>query len=209
MTCSNNPKQPGNVGKQNIVREKSTKVSAWLIPSGKSFGILQTEIDRLSTVHNTPRFEPHVTLFGGVEITESSIPGVILKLQERFRGFGPIPCNVNRSKGIMTGYDEDRKKVTWNQSTVIVLDRDDKFMKAVRSVRAILLGREGNDEDVLFKPPLSEPHLSLAYCNEALSPLVELIPEDFDSLEMKLVATDPSTLEGVTNWVEVGKIPLS
>jgi len=165
----------------------------------------------LSEVHKTPNFNPHVTLVGGVKIHPDEIQNTMLKLHESFAGFGSIPCKFDRSKGIMAGYDEESKTCKWNQSTVAILLREDKLIKAIEMAReALLLGLDNNNakDAELFKPPLYEPHLSLAYGYEPLGHLVKDFPPDFDSNVMVLVCTDPSTLEGVSSWKEIGRIAL-
>lgn len=229
MTINTTSQQPEEVqgGEQNgvsnipalkLTREaaepmhaSSIKVSLWIVPSGETYNLLQNQINTLSEVHKTPTFEPHVTLVSGVDLNPNKIPNIMLKLREAFTGFGSIPCIVDRSKGIVAaGYDAETKECKWNQSTVAILERDEQIIKAVHLARDLLLGVrvEHEDEDLLFKPPLNEPHLSLAYCNNPLGQHVKVIPEDFYSKEIKLVVTDPSTLQGVSSWMEVGKFSL-
>jgi len=67
---------------------------------------------------------------------------------------------------------------------------------------------ENHDDELLFKPPTNEPHFSLAYSKFALDHSVQdiNIPPDFDSTEVVIFYTDPSTLEGVASWKELGRI---
>jgi 2'-5' RNA ligase len=42
----------------------------WLMPEEPMFSLLAGEISRLSREHSTPRFDPHVTLVGGITLPE-------------------------------------------------------------------------------------------------------------------------------------------
>jgi len=58
------------------------KFSLWLIPdySTKQHAALRSIIDRVSRVFNTPAFDPHVTLLGGIEQTRE----VVLRRAKQF-----------------------------------------------------------------------------------------------------------------------------
>lgn len=193
-----------------IVVEASAKFSLWLIPSGDTYDLIQNEIDVLAKAFKTSTFEPHVTLIGGVPLkpNDTVYEGTMEKIEKAFRGFGPVPCIINKSKGIVAGIDEETCLCKWNQSTVAILEREDKFLKAVELAHEIFLGAGNNIEKDWFKPPLNEPHLSLAYSNKPLGKFVNMIPEDFNATEIKLVMTDPSSLDGIPSWKEVGKFSL-
>ena len=130
---------------------------------------------------------------------------------------------------IMTTTDDDdedddvRRKCKWNQSTVAILHRDDKFIRSIKLSRRILFMRNDigidttstsstctpnvvgemmlmtprqreNDEE-LIKPPTNEPHFSFAYSEFSLGHSVQDFPPDFDSTELVLFRTDPTTLD--------------
>jgi len=129
--------------------------------------------------------------------------------------------------------DDGRRKCKWNQSTVAILHRDDKLIRSIKLSRRILLmrndigidttsstctpnvvgetmmlmtPRQRENDDELFKPPTNEPHFSFAYSEFSLGHSVQDFPPDFDSTELVLFRTDPSTLEGVASWKELGRI---
>lgn len=52
---------------------KAKGYSLWLRPFGNLAFSLQRRIEKLSREHNTPIFEPHVTLLGGLDRTEAEL----------------------------------------------------------------------------------------------------------------------------------------
>lgn len=45
----------------------------WLVPDEPAFSRLASEISRLSREHSTRRFEPHITLLGGIALLEENV----------------------------------------------------------------------------------------------------------------------------------------
>lgn len=61
--------------------------SIFLIPSGETFKNLSKIINRLSAKYDSPRFEPHVTLIGGVEDSEEQIINKTKKIATFLQSF--------------------------------------------------------------------------------------------------------------------------
>ena len=121
---------------------------------------------------------------------------------------------------------DGRRRCKWNQTAVAILHRDDQLMRCIKLSRRILFMTNDicianptstssanackppvvENDDELFSPPTNEPHFSLAYSELALSHSVQDFPPDFDSTEVVIFYTDPSTLAGVANWKELGRI---
>lgn len=113
---------------------------------------------------------------------------------------------------------DGRRKCKWNQTAVAILHRDDQLIRCIKLSRRILFMTNDiciadtctptvvENDDELFSPPTNEPHFSLAYSKLALSHSVQDFPPDFDSTEVVLFYTDPSTLAGVATWKELGRI---
>lgn len=128
--------------------------------------------------------------------------------------------------------------VKWNQSAVSIMNRSPQFAKAVQlTYRAVCKTDESlgggtvplpSEEEIntfdwttTLKPPLCQPHYSIAYGNHpdlifakrnnnnnvGEGYLAE-VPPDFVSTEAMLIWTWPASLEGVPTWREVGRIPL-
>jgi 2'-5' RNA ligase len=68
-------------------RREAVGCSLWLVPEGEVRDTLAAAIEDLSRVQGGPRFEPHVTLLGGLACAE----GQLLRAAERFAaGLGPF-----------------------------------------------------------------------------------------------------------------------
>ena len=128
--------------------------------------------------------------------------------------------------------------VKWNQSAVCIMNRSPQFAKAVTlTYRAVCKTDESlgggtvplpSEEEInafdwttTLKPPLCEPHYSIAYGNHpdliyarrninanAGGGYLAEVPPDFVSTEAMLIWTWPASLEGVPTWREVGRIRL-
>lgn len=135
--------------------------------------------------------------------------------------------------------------VKWNQSAVSIMNRSPQFAKAVQlTYRAVCKTDKSlgggtvplpSEEEIhafdwttTLKPPLCQPHYSIAYGNhpdlifakrnanaidnanaDAEGGYLAEVPPDFISTEAMLIWTWPASLEGVPTWREVGRIRLS
>ena len=131
--------------------------------------------------------------------------------------------------------------VKWNQSAVAVMNRSSQFAQAVElTYRAVCKTDESlgggtvplpSEEEInafdwttTLKPPLCQPHYSIAYGNhpdlifatrnnnansKVEGGYIAEVPPDFVSTEAMLIWTWPASLEGVSTWREVGRIRLS
>ena len=162
---------------------------------------------------------------------------------------GCRPHCVFEDGEILNGNDSDENDaadvvssscgVKWNQSAVAVMNRSPQFAEAVElTYRAVCKTDESLgggtvpfppeekissfDWTTTLKPPLCEPHYSIAYGNHpdlifakrnnnanAEEGFVVGVPPDFLSTEAMLIWTWPALLEGVPTWREVGRIRLS
>lgn len=127
----------------------------------------------------------------------------------------------------------DSSCVKWNQSAVVIMNRSSAFAKAVElTYRAVCKTDQSlgggtvplpSEEDIssfdwttTLKPPLKQPHYSIAYGNHpelifesnADGGYVAEVPPDFVSTEAMLMWTWPASLEGVPTWREVGRVRL-
>jgi len=187
------------------------KISLWLIPpAGEVTHMIQQEIESLARMQDTPTFSPHITLVGGIEVNHREIVRIIMSLKKELSGFGAVPCKFDRVQGIVAAYKDDEKKIChWNQSTVAILNREEKLIEAIKIARKILLN-ENHDVDIIsmthfFTAPTCEPHLSLAYAHQFLGSCIvnKDVPPDFEAKEVALWRTDPSSLEGVKKWYQI------
>ena len=60
----------------------------WLMPEEPAFSLLAGEISRLSQECSTPRFDPHVTLLGGITVAEAEALASTVPLAESLKPFG-------------------------------------------------------------------------------------------------------------------------
>jgi len=59
----------------------------WLIPDEPVFSFLAREISRLSRLYSTPRFDPHITLLGGILLPEEETQAKASLLADRIKPF--------------------------------------------------------------------------------------------------------------------------
>ena len=209
--------------------EPRKQLSVWLLPpAGPIRTRLQHQINEIAAAHHhLPQFVPHVTILGGMTTTTTRSADmnpdewagqVLAKLRRRFSSSSlcGIPCHFKGTPRCLTKSDGS---VPWNQSCVAVMKRDPAFVRAVELAHAAFqdveaAGQKKDDGDEVFvwttslKPPLREPHYSLAYGNAPELCDDVQVPEDFVGSEIMLMWTDPATLEGVSSWREVGRFEL-
>ncbi|KAL3794003.1 hypothetical protein ACHAW5_006740 [Stephanodiscus triporus] len=224
----------------------SRRISIWLLPPEPLITTLSNiQSDLISKQPKNrfyPRFLPHVTLIGGVPISDCfTSEGILLedyehtididdcaaqivlrRLKIAFRSYGEITCDFVKERGVFTARpDGDREDaVQWSQSCVSVLERRSSLTKAIQLADEVLFAASANastascddryiprDIERHYKPPLFEPHYSFMYGNEApVIPTSLVCPPSFTSTDIALVWTDPSRLEGVQNWKEIGRV---
>ena len=220
----------------------SRRLSVWLIPPEPAYSRLAEVQRELIASHpcddrDLPSFPPHVTLIGGVPITdcagaddvpadasgdeahEAAARAVLRRVEGGLRSArrGGVRCVFERGRGIVAArtlvdVDDAEGAVKWNQSCVAVLKRDPSFVDAMETVDAALYAMADGDRPPAerhFRPPLGEPHYSFVYGNDpSLIPETLGFPDDFVCHEVSLWWTHPPTLEGVSQWREVGTIKL-
>ena len=156
--------------------------------------------DGLGNQHRkTPVLEPHVTLFNTEELTAEDAK---LRLQT-LKGAGPIAISF---ADIEAGADAETGRAPWNQTAVATICETPQLVELQRRVRcAFALSDAGAQA---WASPLCKPHLSLAYGN-APSMLAELdVPAPFVADSVAVWDCSPATLEGVSGWHEIARVPL-
>ena len=146
----------------------SKRISLWLLPPDplrKTLSFIQSDIIskhgnnpatkdlRITTPHLLPTFEPHVTLIGGVPISDCCSPEevaasieprtdvdgidddaaqlVLGRLQRAFRSHGGVDCNFVKERGVFAARDAETGIVRWNQSCTAIVERSASFMRAM------------------------------------------------------------------------------
>ncbi|KAL7542266.1 hypothetical protein ACHAWF_007134 [Thalassiosira exigua] len=219
----------------------SKRLSLWLLPPEplrSTLSSIQAEINA-SHAHkrHMPRFDPHVTLIGGVPIANCCSEGelqslnaqsddfneaagrlVLRRLQRAFQSHGEISCRFVKERGVFAEHslsESGERVVKWNQSCVSVAERTSSIMRAMEVADEALFSTLGTaccDDPTQsierhLKGPLFEPHYSFAYGNDAhLIPSSLECPPTFACVEMVLMWTHPSSLEGVEKWTEIGRV---
>ncbi len=133
---------------------KATGYSLWLMPSGDVYDKLTEIISRLSKMYSTPVFEPHITLIGGIEVSEEEI---ISKTSELASIIKPFEIRLDK----MDMLDEYFK-------CLFVRIEPESIMKANMKARKIF-NRE-NDKKYMS-------HLSLMYGNLSAETKEKIIAE--------------------------------
>ncbi len=214
------------------------KLSLWLIPPGSEivgdqfnvvsksgndgldvsdeseniFGNTKKVIDDLSEERRGPKFIPHVTLGGTSVASKKEAKELADKLRAGLAGFGRVECSVG---------DRVLSGDTWNQALVFELvPPHDQFLALCKASREILGMNPRNDSDgcLTFPPPLRVPHMSLYYGMSPPPPHDKYISEVFGSNyedrkrflahRIMLWKTDPSSLEGVSEWEPIADISI-
>mmetsp|Transcript_21569 Transcript_21569/g.46917 ORF Transcript_21569/g.46917 Transcript_21569/m.46917 type:complete len:235 (+) Transcript_21569:240-944(+) len=140
----------------------SKRMSLWLIPPDHLRTTLSSIQADIISNHpkdcHLPRFLPHVTLLGGVpisdcfpneqntgyvlpvqcknpqnniDIDEDAAQIVLRRLQRAFQSHGGITCDFNKERGVFAARDEDGE-VKWNQSCLSIIERGIPLMRAIQ-----------------------------------------------------------------------------
>ena len=204
--------------------DDSMKLSLWLMPPGGG-GDDETEDDRdsvfdrvrkvvngLSAERNGPRFLPHVTIVGGIEVRSEGEAAVLAEtLRAGLSGFGPVDCSFGDL--LLSAPD------CWNQALVAELVPPSEDFESLCKLSRTLLGMEQQEHTangaVTFPPPLGIPHMSLYYGDSPPPPSGEYLSEIFGNQKkafrthrVMLWKTDPSSVEGVPEWEPLADISL-
>jgi Cyclic phosphodiesterase-like protein len=186
------------------------RCSLWLLPP-QSVGIdLKVLIQELSMRDGASvPFEPHVTIVGGIDVfcgDDDHHPAQQLcrDLENVLRGkFGDgIDCRFQEKLVSMT---RDDGTVQWNQALVAVLDQTPSLMALVDACRTFFQ----KPLQSKFAPMLRQPHLSLYYGADDISDLEHFtFRQPYIATELALWKTEPGTIDGVSEWSEVGRLHL-
>lgn len=188
----------------------SKRISLWLLPPEPQMTALSNIQSDIIARHPEdrrllPRCIPHVTLIGGVPISEccsaeeisrldpqsdihaEAARAVLRRLQDAFRSHGGVKCEFVEERGVFAARNPPpdgvgEGPVKWNQSCVSIMERNDDLMAAIRVADRALFSccstSYSDEQSSLhrhFKAPLFEPHYSFVYGNDA-----QLIPSDLE-----------------------------
>lgn len=156
-------------------RGRAKGVSLWLVPEGAVQERLGLLIAELARRHGTPRFEPHVTLLGGLVLPEAE---VLASAQGLARRLGR-PCIQLTVPDLSEEYFR----------CLFVRVEETKSLLAAHALAAQAFGRGA-------RPPFV-PHLSLLYGHltpaakrEALSELAGRFGIGFEARHLQVVRTE-------------------
>jgi len=135
-------------------------ISLWLLPPDPHMATLraiQSEIIANHPERRLPEFQPHVTLIGGVPISQTvtdeelasrrndsrrddvhEVAAAVLlrRLRAAFRAHGGVACEFVAERGAFAarhdGAGDEGGGVPWNQSCVSVVQRNASFVRALR-----------------------------------------------------------------------------
>lgn len=116
--------------------------SLWLRPMGDIAFSLQQRIEKLSKKHNTPLFEPHVTLLGGLQAPKTELVNLTDALGS---SLSPFDILLTRAA---TG-------TTFYQSLFVKIKETQPLMDARKKAEQLF---DYSKEDYF-------PHMSLMYCD--------------------------------------------
>ena len=149
-----------------------------------------------------PVFEPHVTLFNTEELSAEDAAARLQTL----RGTGPVGIAFTE---ISTGcLDPETGTAPFCQTCVAVVRETPQLVELQRRLFCAFQGSGAGAQAPLWAPPLRKPHLSLAY-GSAPSVLAEVqVPAPFVADSLAIWDCCPATLEGVSGWHEISRVPL-
>ena len=196
---------------------------------------LKTEQESMIAINpSLPRFDPHVTLIGGVEICKCCMSEdvekiisagaikdadkvaakiVLNRLQTAFHGFGDVVCEFDETKQVRAMFQKDGA-IKWNQACVSVIKQTKNYVDAMQTADDALFGNEGLNVSRHLRQPVLEPHYSFVYTDDAiLAKTLEqtlLCPSSFPCRTIAMWWTDPPTLDAVRDgkWEFIDNIYL-
>lgn len=161
----------------------------WIMPEGAAYTLTDSYIAKLSRIYDLPKFEPHVTLLGGIRVPETSA------LRTLIRGLPPFHIHLSNQPEYL---DETFRCLFLKADETPPLM--ETFAKASQ-----LFGYEG--------PPYF-PHLSLAYGDlpvetkrEMIRTLGEIPGIEFEARQLSLVQA--SAEMPISSWKVVERFPLT
>lgn len=168
---------------------KNDSYSLWIIPGGDAYTLTDGYIEKLSRTYDLPRFEPHVTILGGIRSPE----------QSEFRALvGSLAPFTVRLACRVEFLDEYFRCLFLpaHQSAELM----ETFSKASQ-----LFGHEGQSY---------YPHLSLAYADLSVQTKHEMIRELGELPEIEFEARAISLVHAskgmpVENWKVIREFPLA
>jgi len=130
----------------------------WIRPPAPARARLEAALDRARLRFGGPRFEPHVTLLGGIELAPQQAQPALQRLAH---GLRPFTIRLGRA---------DRRPGDYFRRLFLRVEPDPALEEARRAAQACFGGADG---------AAFEPHLSLVYGEADIRP--EQLPE-FDDL---------------------------
>ena len=115
-----------------------------------------------------------------------------------------VPYSASRVLEI----DPETGTAPWCQTCVAVVRETPQLVELQRRLFCAFQGSGAGAQAPLWAPPLRKPHLSLAY-GSAPSVLAEVqVPAPFVADSLAIWDCCPATLEGVSGWHEISRVPL-
>jgi len=208
-----------------IVDDEKIFLSLWLIPPGgdddddddetqSQYNIYdgaQEVIDDLAKKYDGPKFSPHVTIVGGIQVeSEDDVQDLKYSL---LTGYDSAALsgewNFAAIDGTFTGIIEEPSP--WSQAVAVEMIPSESFLVFCQLSKSLLDIDDGDEDCSTFPSPNGVPHMSLYYGLPPNVPdtssidLSRIFGKDekdktFQSTYVQLWKTTPSTLEGVPNW---------
>ena len=166
---------------------KSKGFSLWLMPSYEVHEKLKNIITALSTKFNSPKFEPHLTLLGQLDIPEEKVRSKTKQLSQNFKSFEIETRNINFQDNFF--------------KCLFLEVESNQDLQNIHNKAQEIFNIENN----------FQPHISLLYSEvapELKQKLIEQIGQDF-SLKIKIGKILLMKTEGeVKEWVPVAEYML-
>ena len=151
--------------------------SVWLMPDNEGRDKYRNLIRFFSSKYNSPIFQPHVTLYGGLDIDPQSTFSFFKKLILRQNYFTLVPIKI------------ESKDPPWK--TLIISLKEEKALS--------ILQNKIHDKFKIYKDYNFDPHLSLAYGDIS----IKESERDSISLDESIRFSDVSlvmTSGNINNW---------
>jgi hypothetical protein len=175
------------------------KISVWLMPPSDAAKRIEKQVDKIAEKYKSPKFHPHVTVVGGIEVQSSQEAYRMAEsLKKGLKHFGRVPCSFD---------PEIRSYPTcWNQSLIATVEVSDAFFNLCQISRDIL---DLNPKNWTFPSPANVPHMSLFYGLGNIPDVSTVKPiESFEAHKIAIWKTVSSDISGVDGWVELDSFSL-